>query len=79
MQKQDEEEVPDVNRDNWDADDLVKESSGEDSDETVRKVLRGNEDKGNPDDRDVVGATDYNETPQGREESKIEEGIEKNG
>lgn len=79
MQKQDEKKVPEAGRENWQADDLVKESVNEDSDETVRKVLRGDEEKGDPDDRGVVGATDYNDTPQGREESKIQEGIEKNG
>ena len=49
MQKQDEKKVPEAGRENWKAEDLVKESVNEDSDETVRKVLRGDEEKGNPD------------------------------
>jgi hypothetical protein len=77
MQKQDEEKTPYVERENWEAEDLVEESSGESADETVRKVLRGNEKEGNADDRDVVGSVDSDETWQGREENKHE--VEKNG
>ena len=78
MQKQDEKKVPDVKRDNWDAKNLVKESSSEDSDETVRKVLRGNESQGNPDNRDIAGAVNPNETPQRSEENKHQAEVEKN-
>lgn len=77
MQKQDEEKTPDVERENWNTEDLVEESSSESADETVRKVLRGNEEHGNADDRDIVGSVDRGETAQGREENKRE--VEKNG
>ena len=79
MQKQDENKVPDVARENWNTEELTEESANEGSDETVRRVLRGEEEKGNPNDRDVAGASDFEDTPQGREENKIQEGVEKNG
>ena len=79
MQKQDEEKIPDVERENWETEDLVEESSGESADETVRKVLRGNEAQGDADERDVTGAVDSDETPQGSEENKREAEVEKNG
>ena len=79
MQKQDEEEVPDVKRETWNAEHLVEQSSSEGSDETVRKVLRGDETKGDADDRDVAGTVDSRETPQGSEENKHQAEVKKNG
>lgn len=79
MQKQDKDKVPNTNRQSWNARDLAEESSNEEPDETLRKVLRGNEKQGNPDERDVAGAADSDETPQGREESKKQTGERKNG
>ena len=35
-----------------------------------RQTLRGDETKGNPDNRDHAGSADSKDTPQGREESK---------
>ncbi|MGI8469268.1 MAG: hypothetical protein ACR2N3_12530 [Pyrinomonadaceae bacterium] len=78
MQKQDEEKIPNANRENWNAQELAKQSANEESDETLRKVLRGNEGLENPDSRDVVGAVDSDETPQGREENKNQTGVKKN-
>ncbi len=79
MQKQDEKKVPDVKRDGWSAEELAQQSVNEDSDETTRKVLRGNENQGNPNDRDIAGAADTKETPQGSEENKHQAKVEKNG
>ena len=50
--------------------DITDEASHRDSDGILRQTLRGDETKGNPDDRDVAGATDFADTPQGREETK---------
>ena len=46
------------------------ESSYADPDNTVRQPLRGDETKGDPDSRDVAGATKFEDTPHGREETK---------
>ncbi|MGI8555274.1 MAG: hypothetical protein ACR2LT_02815 [Pyrinomonadaceae bacterium] len=79
MPKQNEKKVPRVDRDNWNAEKLAEESANEESDDIVRKVLRGNAARGNPNDRDVAGAPDSEDTPQGREENKKQTGAEKNG
>lgn len=80
MQKQDENKVPDVKRDGWNAEELAQQSVNEGSDEIVRKVLRGDEEqKGNSDNRDVTGTANSDETPQGSEENKHQAEVEKNG
>ena len=79
MQKQDEEKVPNVKRENWSAQELAEQSANQEPDETLRKVLRGDESKGNPDNRDVVGAVNSDETPHGREENKKQTGAEEKG
>jgi hypothetical protein len=72
--KQNQEKIPtDVNREDWNAKQLIEESTGRSSDETLRDVLRGDETKGEPDDRDIVGSVNSQETPQGREEAKKDE------
>jgi len=50
--------------------DITDEASHRDSDGILRQTLRGDETKGSPDDRDVAGATDFEDTPHGREETK---------
>jgi len=50
--------------------DITDEASYRDPDGVLRQTLRGDETKGNPDNRDVAGATDFKDTPQGREETK---------
>lgn len=50
--------------------DITDEASHRDADGILRQTLRGDETKGNPDDRDVAGATDFKDTPHGREETK---------
>lgn len=70
MQKKENNNIPDVNREDWKVDELHQESSNEMPDETLRKTLRGDEESGDPNDRDAVGNIDSNETPQGREEAK---------
>ena len=50
--------------------DITAEASHRDADGILRQTLRGDESKGNPDGRDVAGATDFEDTPHGREETK---------
>ena len=50
--------------------DITDEASHRDADGILRQTLRGDETKGNPDDRDVAGATNFEDTPHGREETK---------
>ena len=50
--------------------DITDEASHRDADGVLRQTLRGDETKGNPDARDVAGATDFKDTPHGREETK---------
>lgn len=70
MQKKENQNIPDVNREEWNVEQLYEEGTNEMSDEMLRRTLRGNEEDGNPDERDIVGNVDSNETPQGREEAK---------
>lgn len=50
--------------------DITDEASHRDSDGVLRQTLRGDETKGDPDDRDVAGGPEFENTPHGREESK---------
>ena len=50
--------------------DITDEASHRDSDGVLRQTLRGDESEGDANERDVVGATDFEDTPQGREETK---------
>ena len=45
-------------------------SSHADLDATMRQMRRKDETKGDPDARDVAGATKFEDTPHGREETK---------
>ena len=57
-------------REGWNAEEISDESTNLPSDEIQRQLLRGDETKGNADNRDVTGSVNSNETPQGREETK---------
>ena len=50
--------------------DITDKASHRDADGVMRQSLRGDETKGDPDKRDVAGATDFEDTPHGREETK---------
>jgi hypothetical protein len=58
------------NKEGWELDEVAGEASQKDEDEIQRQALRGDETKGNPDNRDNAGNVDSKETPQGREEAK---------
>lgn len=66
VKKQNQENVPDVEREDWEAEKLVREASNEESDEVVRKILRGDESEGDADERDIAPSPASNETPRGR-------------
>ncbi len=54
----------------WAVKDLADEGSLTDEDQIQRQILRGDESKGDPDERDIAGAVEAQETPHGREETK---------
>lgn len=54
----------------WSPDKLGDEASLKDEDDIRREFLRGDESKGDPDERDNAGSAGSDETPQGREEAK---------
>jgi hypothetical protein len=57
-------------REDWDIQKLADEASQKNVDEIQRETLRGDETKGDADNRDIVGNVDRRETWQGREEAK---------
>lgn len=61
-------------------DEIIREGSRPDVDQIVRQTRRGDETKGDPDERDVAGAVDFEDTPRGREERKhqVEKEAKKN-
>lgn len=65
---------PEAEREGWSAEELAEEASLQESDEITRQILRGDETKGDADERDVVGSVDSNETPHGRKEVKHTKG-----
>ena len=54
----------------WDLEDIADEASQRTDDEIYREARRGDETKGDADERDEAGRVNSNETWQGREESK---------
>jgi hypothetical protein len=50
--------------------DITDEASHRDADGVLRQTLRGDETKGDPNERDVAGSTKFEDTPHGREETK---------
>lgn len=52
------------------ADEIAEQASKPDYDQIYRQPIRGDETKGDPDERDVAGAPDHEDTPHGREERK---------
>lgn len=65
-----ESDTPQTKRDEWSAEEIADEASQRMSDEIQREIARGDETKGDPDERDVVGSSASIDTPQGREEAK---------
>lgn len=59
---------------------IAEQASKPDHDQIHRQPLRGDESKGDPDERDVAGAPDHEDTPHGWEERKhqVEQEAENN-
>lgn len=66
------EQIPNIKKQGWDAEKIVEESSNKKTDDTVREMLRGDATEGNPDKRDIAGSPETEDTPHGREEEKHE-------
>lgn len=65
-------------REGWNVDELADQASQKDVDEIQRETLRGDETKGDADERDNAGNVNKSETPQGREETKNDLGDKSN-
>ena len=57
-------------REEWDVKNLSDEASQIDENEIQRQLRRGDETKGDADERDIAGKSASKDTPQGREEAK---------
>lgn len=65
---------PNVERGEWNAEDIADESVNQMPDESLRQILRGDEtDKNDADASDLVGGSATIDTPQGREEAKVKD------
>jgi hypothetical protein len=51
-------------------DEIAEQASKPDHEQIHRQTRRGDETKGDPDERDVAGAIDFEDTPHGWEERK---------
>jgi hypothetical protein len=66
-----ENDKPQTKREGWDAEEISEQASNRMDDEIKREISRGDETKGDADERDAVGgASPSIDTPQGREEAK---------
>jgi len=65
-----EKEKETVKREGWDSEEISDQASQQDEDEVRRRFIRGDETKGEPDERDAAGSVNSDITPQGREEAK---------
>lgn len=54
----------------WNLEDIASEASQRTDDEIYREARRGDETKGDADERDAAGSSAFEDTPQGREEAK---------
>lgn len=54
------------------AEEIIDDASRPDVDAVQRQILRGDESKGDPDERDVAGAPELQDTPHGYEEIKTQ-------
>lgn len=57
-------------RDEWNVKELADAASQIDENEIQRQLRRGDETKGDAEERDIAGRSESKDTPQGREEAK---------
>ena len=72
--KEENEETSNVEREDRNIEKIADEAANKSADETLRQILRGDESRGDADERDVVGSSASIDTPQGREEAKNNQG-----
>jgi hypothetical protein len=60
----------DTKRNHWSAEELGEQSSYEDETEIKRRLARGDETVGKPDERDVAGSVPVEDTPEGRKDQE---------
>lgn len=82
-QDADEDNAPNsVSKDGYTAGEIGEESSYNDTTETAQQIRRGDESEGNPDDRDIVGATtsadEENNKPVPRHQRGADDAADKN-
>jgi len=67
-------DFPDIERDEWNAEEIAEQSVNQMPDESLRQILRGDEtDKPGADAADIIGGSKSIDTPQGREEAKVKD------
>lgn len=59
-------DTTDTTRDGFSADELGEASIYDDPTQIAQQMRRGDESQGDPNDRDVVGATNFKDTEEGR-------------
>ncbi len=70
MQNNKDQKPANDNEQGWNVDEVADEASLSNVDEIQRQVLRGDESKGDANNRDAAGVVDSKDTPRGREETK---------
>ena len=70
MVKKNEEQIPDIEIDGWNAEQLAKEAANEEPDDIVRKIRRGKETVENLDKSDETGVPGFEGLKNEREQSK---------
>ncbi len=66
-------EKTNVEREGWQADELGEQSAYQDATEFARQIIRGDESKGDPDKRDIVGSIALIESTDGMPHRKTPE------
>lgn len=66
-------EKTNIEREGWQADELGEQSAYQDATEFARQIVRGDESKGDPDKRDIVGSIPLIETTDGMPHRKTPE------
>jgi hypothetical protein len=62
--------MTDTKRNHWSAEELGEQSSYEGETEIKRRLARGDETVGKPDERDVAGSVPVEDTPEGRKDQE---------
>ncbi len=63
-------DITEQTQDTWRPTDLGEASAYEGATDMARRMARGDETQGHPDERDAAGATNSEDTPENREDAK---------